>query len=53
MLVSLYYRKADATTLYPLVYILAVAIIVEDRRLKSYYLPLNITRLLIAGYHNL
>jgi len=39
--------------MYPLVYILAVAIILEDRRLKYYGLPLSITGLLIAVYHNL
>lgn len=39
--------------MYPLVYILAVAIITKDERLKYYGLPLSITGLLIAVYHNL
>lgn len=39
--------------MYPLVYVLAVAIVSEDKRLKYYCLPLSITGLLIATYHNL
>lgn len=39
--------------MYPLVHILAVAIISEDRYLKYYCLPLSIIGLLIATYHNL
>ncbi|MBX3011872.1 MAG: disulfide bond formation protein B [Caldilineaceae bacterium] len=39
--------------MYPLVYILAVAIVTVDRRLKFYCLPLTITGILIASYHNL
>jgi len=39
--------------MYPLVYILAVGIVTADRQLPYYCLPLSITGLLIAVYHNL
>lgn len=39
--------------MYPLVFILATGILLEDKRLKYYVLPLSITGLLIAIYHNL
>ena len=39
--------------MYPLVYIIAAGIISGDRRVKVYCLPLSITGLFIAIYHNL
>ena len=39
--------------MYPLVYVLAVGIVSEDKKLKYYCLPLSITGLLVATYHNL
>lgn len=39
--------------MYPLVFIIAVGILLEDKRLKFYALPLSITGLVIAVYHNL
>lgn len=39
--------------MYPLVFILATGILLEDKRVKYYVLPLSITGLLIAVYHNL
>lgn len=39
--------------MYPLVFILATGILLEDKRVKYYVLPLSILGLLIAFYHNL
>lgn len=39
--------------MYPLIFILATGILLEDKRLKYYVLPLSITGLFIAFYHNL
>lgn len=39
--------------MYPLVFVLAVGIILEDKRMKLYALPLSITGLCISIYHNL
>ena len=39
--------------MYPLVYVLAVAIVSGDKRIKYYCLPLSITGLVVAAYHNL
>ena len=39
--------------MYPLVYIMAVAIVTTDTRLKLYSLPFSITGFLVATYHNL
>jgi disulfide bond formation protein DsbB len=39
--------------MYPLVFIIAVGILLEDKRLNFYALPLSITGLVIAVYHNL
>ena len=39
--------------MYPLVVILAVGILTQDRRLRLYVLPLSIAGLAVAGYHNL
>jgi disulfide bond formation protein DsbB len=38
---------------YPLVLIIGVGIILRDRRLKWYALPLSVIGFLIAAYHNL
>ncbi len=39
--------------MYPLVYILAVGIVLEEERIRYYCLPLSVTGLVIAVYHNL
>jgi disulfide bond formation protein DsbB len=39
--------------MYPLVFILAVGIFTEDEKVKKYVLPLSLTGLGIAIYHNL
>lgn len=39
--------------IYPLVAVVAVGIVLRDRRMKYYALPLAVAGLLIAGYHNL
>jgi disulfide bond formation protein DsbB len=39
--------------MYPLVFILATGLYLEDKRVKFYALPLSITGLLISIYHNL
>lgn len=39
--------------MYPLVVILAVGILLRDRRLRAYVLPLSILGLGVAAYHNL
>lgn len=39
--------------MYPLVFVLAIGIILEDKRMKLYALPLSITGLCISIYHNL
>lgn len=39
--------------MYPLVFILAAGILAKDKRLPIYTLPLSITGLVIAIYHNL
>ena len=39
--------------MYPLVVILAVGILVGDRRLRLYVLPLSVPGLAVAAYHNL
>ncbi|MPY68273.1 disulfide bond formation protein B [Deinococcus sp. SDU3-2] len=39
--------------MYPLVFVLAVSLLTQDRRVRAYALPLSVTGLLIAIYHNL
>lgn len=39
--------------MYPLVFVLAVSLLTADRRVRAYALPLSVTGLLIAIYHNL
>lgn len=39
--------------MYPLVFILATGIILRDRRMKAYALPIVLTGLAISVYHNL
>ncbi len=39
--------------MYPLVFILLVGLFIHDRRLKLYVLPISLTGLAIAIYHNL
>jgi disulfide bond formation protein DsbB len=39
--------------MYPLVFILTVGILLKDKKLALYVLPLSITGWLIAAYHNL
>ena len=39
--------------MYPLVFVLAVSLLTNDPRLRLYALPLSITGLVIAVYHNL
>ena len=39
--------------MYPLVVILGVGILLRDRRLRFYVLPLSLTGLVVATYHNL
>jgi disulfide bond formation protein DsbB len=39
--------------MYPLVFILAVGMVRKDKKIYTYVLPLSITGLLIAIYHNL
>lgn len=38
---------------YPLVFVIATGIILRDRRMKYYALPLSLAGLIIAVYHNL
>ncbi|MBZ9715642.1 hypothetical protein K7W41_20450, partial [Deinococcus multiflagellatus] len=37
----------------PLVFVLLVSLLTQDTRLRAYSLPLSVTGLLIAAYHNL
>lgn len=39
--------------MYPLVFIIAVGMLLQDKKLPLYVLPLSLTGLLIALYHNL
>jgi disulfide bond formation protein DsbB len=39
--------------MYPLVFILAVGMVRKDKKIYTYVLPLSVTGLLIAIYHNL
>ncbi|WP_092265584.1 disulfide oxidoreductase [Deinococcus reticulitermitis] len=39
--------------MYPLVFVLLVSLLTQDTRLRAYSLPLSVTGLLIAAYHNL
>lgn len=39
--------------MYPLVVVLAVAIVLRETRLRAYALPLSLTGLAISAYHNL
>lgn len=39
--------------MYPLVLVLAVGIILRDRNLKAYAIPLALSGLFVSGYHNL
>lgn len=39
--------------MYPLVFVLAVSLLTQDRRVRAYALPLGVTGLVIASYHNL
>ncbi len=39
--------------MYPLVFILAVGMVRKDKKIHTYVLPLSVTGLLIAIYHNL
>lgn len=39
--------------MYPLVFVLAVSLLTNDPRLRLYALPLSVTGLVVAGYHNL
>ena len=39
--------------MYPLVLVIGVGIVLGDRRLALYALPLSVAGLVIAGYHNL
>ena len=39
--------------MYPLVFVLAVSLLTQDRRVRAYALPLSVTGLVVAAYHNL